>query len=106
MGILGKLGCVAFSYSAIRKLYYTNNLKYRKYIDDKIEERPILYTDKIGHVIFGGIIGMYSFPIILYSDISKIEMYLRDIKPFSDDKYTKNQKKDINYLSVLLDVHI
>jgi hypothetical protein len=47
---------------------------------------------------------MWTFPILLLSDISKVEMYLREIKPFSEDNKIKN--KEINYLSVLLDDHI
>ena len=95
-----------FLYSACRKLYYTKDLKYRKYINDKIEERPILYSDKLGHFIFGGCVGMWSFPILLFSDISKVEMYLRDIKPFPEDQYIINKNKNVNYLSVLFDYHM
>ena len=47
---------------------------------------------------------MFSFPILFYSDISKVEMFLRDIKPFQEYDYIKN--RDINYLSVLFDYHI
>lgn len=104
MGFFEKIGSIAFSYSACRKLYYTKDLKYRQCINDKIEERPILYTDKLGHFVFGGCIGMWSFPILLFSDISKIEMFLRDIKPFPEEEYTKN--KNVNYLSVLFDYHM
>ena len=104
MGFFDKFLGIAFSYSAFRKLYYTKDLKYRKNINDKIEERPILYTDKLGLFVLGGSIGMWKFPILLLSDISKVEMYLREIKPFSEDNKIKN--KEINYLSVLLDDHI
>jgi hypothetical protein len=48
MGFFDKFLGIAFSYSAFRKLYYTKDIKYRKNINDKIEERPILYTDKLG----------------------------------------------------------
>lgn len=104
MGFFEKFFGIAFSYTAFRKLYYTKDLKYKKCFDDKIEERPILYSDKFGHFIFGGSIGMWSFPILLFSDISKVEMYLRDIKPFPEDNKIKN--RDINYLSVLFDYHM
>jgi hypothetical protein len=104
MGYFDKFLGIAFSYSAFRKLYYTKDLKYRKNINDKIEERPILYTDKLGFFVFGGCIGMWSFPILLFSDISKVEMYLREIKPFSEDNKIKN--KEINYLSILFDDHM
>lgn len=104
MGLFGKIGCISFLYSGFRKLYYIKDLKYRQCIDDKIEERPILYTDKLGHFVFGGCIGMWSFPILLFSDISKIEMYLRNIKPFPEYNYSKY--KNINYLSVLFDYHM
>lgn len=103
MGIWEKFGGFAFSYTAFRKLYYTKDLKYRKIIDDKIEERPILYSDKLGHFVFGGSIGMWSFPILLYSDISKVEMYLRDIKPFPK---VYNKYREIDYMSVLFDDHM
>ena len=104
MGFFNKFCGIAFSYSAFRKLYYTKDLKYRKNINDKIEERPILYSDKLGLFVFGGCIGMWSFPILLFSDISKVEMYLREIKPFSEDNKIKN--KEINYLSILFDDHM
>ena len=104
MGFFQKVGSIAFTYSAFRKIYYTKDLKYRERINDKIEERPILYSDKLGHFVFGGCIGMWSFPILLYSDISKVEMYLRNIKPFPEDNYLKY--RSINYLSVLFDYHM
>jgi hypothetical protein len=104
MGFFNKFCGIAFSYSAFRKLYYTKDIKYRQCYDNKIEERPILYCDKLGFFVFGGGIGMWSFPLLLFSDISKVEMYLRDIKPFSKNDKMKN--RDINYLSVLFDDHI
>jgi hypothetical protein len=103
MGYFDKFLGIAFSYSAFRKLYYTKDVKYRQYYDNKIEERPILYCDKLGHFVFGGCMGMLSFPILLLSDISKVEMYLRDIKPFPKND---NIKRDIDYVSVLFDYHI
>jgi hypothetical protein len=102
MGFFNKFCGIAFSYSAFRKLYYTKDVKYRQYYDNKIEERPILYCDKLGHFVFGGCMGMLSFPILLLSDISKVEMYLRDIKPFQKND---NIKRDIDYVSVLFDYH-
>ena len=104
MEFFNKFCGIAFSYSAFRKLYYTKDIKYRQCYNNKIEERPILYCDKLGHFVFGGCIGMFSFPILFYSDISKVEMFLRDIKPFQEYDYIKN--RDINYLSVLFDYHI
>jgi len=102
MGFFNKFCGIAFSYSAFRKLYYTKDVKYRQYYDNKIEERPILYCDKFGHFVFGGCMGILSFPILLLSDISKVEMYLRDIKPFQKND---NIKRDIDYVSVLFDYH-
>jgi hypothetical protein len=91
-----------FSYSSLRKLYYTNDIKYKKIIEEKIEERPILYIHKFIHILFAGAIGVYIAPFHIINDIERIEMYTRNIKPFKEDNKTN---ENITFLSVLLDTH-
>jgi hypothetical protein len=93
---------LSFSYSSIRKLYYTYDIKYKKTINGKIEERPILYTHRFLHLLFAGGTGIYIAPIHLINDIERIEMYARDIKPFKEDNKTE---KTITFFSVLFDSH-
>jgi len=87
----------SFTYSSIRKLYYTYDIKYKKII----EERPILYIHKFFHVLFAGGVGIYIAPFHLINDIERIEMYARNIKPFKEDNKTN---ENITFLSVLLDI--
>jgi hypothetical protein len=92
----------SFSYSSIRKLYYTNDIKYKKITKEKIEERPILYIHKFIHLLFAGVTCIYITPLHLINDIERIEMYTRNIKPFEENN---KKNEDITFLSVLLDTH-
>jgi hypothetical protein len=91
-----------FSYSSLRKLYYTKDIKYKKIIEEKMEERPILYIHKFIHTLYAGIVGIYIAPFHLINDIERFEMYARNIKPFKEDN---NINKSVTFLTVLLDSH-
>jgi hypothetical protein len=93
----------AFSYSGMRKLYYTWNVQYKKKIDNKVEKRPILYSHRIIHFLFAGTIGIALAPVHLTNDIERLEMYIRNIKPFS--KSYPKYYDDINFYTVLRDIH-
>jgi hypothetical protein len=93
----------AFTYSGIRKLYYTYNTQYKQKIDNKVEKRPILYSHHVIHFLFAGTMGIGLAPNHLINDIERMEMYIRDIKPFSKP-YSKYYD-DIDFYSVLLDNH-
>jgi hypothetical protein len=93
--------CFAFTYSGIRKLFYTYNTKYTQKIDNKIEERPILYTHHFIHFLFAAVMGVGLTPVHLANDIERLEMYFRNIKSFPNKKY----HTDTDFYTVLLDEH-
>jgi hypothetical protein len=66
----------------VELLFLIQHLENYSY-DNKIEEIPILYCDKLGLFVFGGCMRMWKFPILLFSDI------------FKNDKM---KNRDINYL--------
>lgn len=101
--LIDKYILFSFSYSGIRKLYNVKDIKYKELIDDKIEERPILYTDKFFLFIFSGLLGIYSFPYLLISDIQKVEKKIRNIDdfPISNYEITRKNNKPINFVYLL-----
>jgi len=88
----------AFMYGGIRKLLYTYNTQYKQ----KDEVRPILYSHHLIHFVFGGTMGIGLAPMYLLNDMERIEMYVRNIKPFSN-AYSKEDDKD--FFTVLWDHH-
>ena len=95
--------CGAFTYSALRKLYYTYDSQYVQLIDNKIETRPILYSHRVVHALFAGIMGVGLAPAHFLNDVERVELCLRNIKPFPihDRKY----HNDTDFYTVLWDQH-
>lgn len=95
---------ITFSYSALRKLYYTYDSEYKVKINDIIYTQPILYSDRFLYSIYAGIIGIYIAPFNLSYDINHLELYMRNIKKLPDSDYNKIFK-NVNFLNILFDNH-
>ena len=103
ISIIEKYFYFAFTYSGIRKVFYTYDTKYKQKIDHKEEEMPILYTHRIVHFLFAGIMGLGLAPTHLVNDIERLEIYVRNIKPLSP--ITCKLSNDIDFYTVLWDQH-
>ncbi len=102
LSFLEKYFTMAFTYSGLRKLIYTYDLQYKQKINNKIEERPILYTDKVIHFLFAGVMGIGLAPKHFLNDMERLEMYVRNIKCFSN---CCSKNNDIDFYTVLWDEH-
>jgi hypothetical protein len=92
----------AIAYGGIRKLIYTYDTKYTQKIGNKIEQRPILYSHRIVHCLFAGFMGIGLTPVYILNDIERLEMYIRNIKPFPQQcKY----HTDVDFHTILFDYH-
>lgn len=98
----------SFMYGGIRKLFYTYDTQYKQKIDNKVIERPILYSHRVVHFIFAGIMSIGLSPMHLFNDISRLEMYMRKITPFPNNyptTYYNWNNDDKDFYTVLWDEH-
>lgn len=102
VSILERYLYFAFAYGGLRKIAYTWNTQYKQKVKDKVELRPILYSHRMMHFLLGGISGVWLAPIHICNDIERLEMYVRNIKPFSS---ATDVNEDIDFYTVLMDMH-
>ncbi len=95
---MGKYFVSVFSHSGLRKLYYTYDTKYEQKNENIIITRPILYTHRIIHCLFAGIMGIGLAPMYF----EHIEIYIRNIAPVP--KHSKHYEEN-NFYTVLWDMH-
>jgi len=67
-----------FTYSGIRKLIYTYDIKYRQKIDNKIEEHRVI------HFLFAGLMGIGLAPMHFVNDLERLERYQAISKALQD----------------------
>lgn len=86
-----------FSYGFIRKIDQVKSANINYFNEDikKIDKRPMLLTSKILLTSFSGIASLYIWPIYMYNDMNRMEIYIKNKDP---THYGYNlQKYEIDY---------
>jgi ABC-type uncharacterized transport system substrate-binding protein len=87
-----------FSYGLVRKSIQMNNATITTYSDNRKKNVPLLYTDKALLIGWGALASVYLWPVFLWKDLGKIELYLDKTKDPKDYGYNKEYTTYTDYI--------